>query len=245
MFKLRSYKKELDYSYALGTFSVLEILKHAPNLVDQVVILDAPKKKSKEQEIITLCEKNNIPFSINKHKIFALAPKANTYAIAVFKKYYKDLETNKNHIVLFSPSNLGNLGMILRTMLVFGFFDLAIIRPGADIFDPKVIASSVGGIFQIRVQYFNSLKEYSLVYPRNYFTFVLKNGKDIRDINFSSASSKGLNFSLIFGNEARGLSLSDSLLGEQVTIPQKSDFDSLNLANAVTISIWEATRRSR
>ena len=49
---------------------------------------------------------------------------------------------------------MGNLGTIMRTMVGFGMEDLAIIRPGVDAYDPKVIRASMGSIFHLRFAYF-------------------------------------------------------------------------------------------
>ena len=42
-------------------------------------------------------------------------------------------------MVLVNPSDMGNMGTIIRTMLGFNYVNLAIIRPGVDVFDPRVI----------------------------------------------------------------------------------------------------------
>jgi TrmH family RNA methyltransferase len=249
MYKLRIYKKDLEYSYALGVFPVLELLKRNDVLIDQVLIAPNRIEDSNVQEIQRICKSKNIPIVVNEHKIRLLAPKENTYTIAVFKKAYKQLNAKLPHVVLVSPSNLGNIGMIVRSMVAFGFNDLAIIKPAVDIYDPKVIASSVGSIFQNRIQYFNSLSEYKATFAqaqieRQLYTFTLNTQNDLRMIDFSSAKdgSATKTFSLVFGNEAKGLSESDAKLGTQVFIPQTNKIDSLNLANAVAIVLWEAVR---
>jgi TrmH family RNA methyltransferase len=246
MYKLRVYKKDLEYSYALGVFPVLEILKRDDVIVDQVIILPKRTEDSEVLEILKICKTKNIQVIINEHKIKLLAPKDNTYCIAVFTKAYKKLDENKPHIVLVSPSNLGNIGMIVRSMVAFGFFDLAVIKPAVDIYDPKVIASSVGSIFQMRIQYFNSLQEYIEKFSltgrdRLIYTFTLTGKVDLRNIE---TNNENRNLSLVFGNEAKGLSQSDAELGTQVFIPQTKNIDSLNLANAVAVVLWEVARRN-
>lgn len=47
------------------------------------------------------------------------------------------------HVVLHNPSDVGNVGTILRSALGFGFRDVAIIRPGVDPFDPRVLRASM------------------------------------------------------------------------------------------------------
>ena len=49
-------------------------------------------------------------------------------------------------------------------------------------------------------------------------------------------------FTLIFGNEGRGLPPEFAQLGTPVRIPSNDKIDSLNLAVAAAIGIWEFTK---
>ena len=55
-----------------------------------------------------------------------------------------------NHVVLVNPGDMGNMGTIIRTMLGFNYSNLAIIKPGVDVFDPRVIRASMGALFNTR-----------------------------------------------------------------------------------------------
>jgi TrmH family RNA methyltransferase len=50
-------------------------------------------------------------------------------------------------------------------------------------------------------------------------------------------------FSIVQGNESRGLDSSFKDIGQSVYIPHSEDIDSLNLAIATSIGLWEASRR--
>jgi TrmH family RNA methyltransferase len=244
MYKIRVYKKDLDYSYCLGVFPVVELLQKMPKVVDQVLLSSEGSQNGGVDEIMQLCEKNQIPYSINDHKIKLLAPKENTYAIAVFDKYQMQINPEQKHVVLVEPRNMGNLGTIIRTMVAFGFYDLAIIRPAADIFDPKVISSTMGALFQVRIQYYNSLADYAEKFEmvgsekRELYTFTIDEAKDFRKVELTDKT----NYSLVFGNEGAGLSDADAALGSRVMIPQVGDVDSLNLSIAVGVALWETVR---
>ncbi len=71
-------------------------------------------------KIIDICKENNIKCEINNKAINRISKKQNSYAIGVFEKYNMDLDMDKNHLVLVEPSDMGNLGTIIRTMLGFG-----------------------------------------------------------------------------------------------------------------------------
>jgi TrmH family RNA methyltransferase len=252
MFKIRVYKKDLNYTYCLGVFPVMELLQKMPQHVDQVMLSSEGSRNGGVDEIINLCERNQIMHGINDHKIKLLAPKENTYAIAVFKKYAMQLDQDRAHVVLVEPRNMGNLGTIIRTLVAFGVYDLAIIRPAADVFDPKVISSTMGALFQVRVEYFNSMESYMGKYgnvehkdgvKRKLYTYTIDEAKDIREVKFAGKGDfADQRVSLVFGNEGAGLSDEDAALGERVTIPQFGEVDSLNLSISVGVALWEAVR---
>jgi len=234
--KLRRYKKELDFSYSLGVFPTLELLEKRIDDVLYVAIHSEGEKNSGVQRIQEICKNKNVPCEVKDRDIRQFAFKENTYAIGVFQKYKQELRTDTNHVVLVGLRNMGNLGTILRTAIAFGVKDIAIVRPAADIFDPKVIAASMGAIFQVNFEYFESLTQYKQKYQteRSFYTFVIKDSKDIREVKFQNP------YSLIFGSEAAGLSDADAKLGTAVTIPQIGDVDSLNLSIAVGIALFKA-----
>ena len=67
---------------------------------------------------------------IYSDKIFNIVSnKENCYIIGVFKKYESKINPKSNHVVLVNPSNMGNLGTIIRTAIGFGINDIAIISP--------------------------------------------------------------------------------------------------------------------
>jgi TrmH family RNA methyltransferase len=239
MYKIRVYKKDLEYTYCLGVFPVVELLQKMPKYVDQVLLSNGGSQNGGVDEIMSLCEKNEIPYSVNDHKIKLLAPKENTYAIAIFSKYQMQLDAKKTHVVLVEPRNMGNLGTIIRSMVAFGVYNLAIIKPAADIFDPKVISSAMGAMFQVNIVYYNSLADYKKANStKNLYTFTLDKAKDLREVKFDDKNE----VALVFGNEGAGLSAEDAALGERVMIPQFGDVDSLNLSIAVGVGLWEMMR---
>ena len=162
---------------------------------------------------------------------------------SVFKKYESTLDPGKNHLVLVNPSDMGNLGTIIRTMIAFEINDLAIITPGADIFDPKVIRASMGAFFRLRCAHFSSFEEYMKTVTaedRSFYPFIL-GGKPMEQV--PPCPTK--NFSLIFGNEARGLPESFENVGTPVRIDHADTVDSLNLTIAAAIGIYNFVKGNK
>lgn len=229
--KLHPYKKEFSHSYVYGVFPTIELADNNPSAVFRIV---ASSKLAKGSDILReKAEKLSVPFVTDDKTIERLSPKENCFAIGVFKKSESELDYSRHHIVLANPSDMGNLGTIIRTLTAFGFKDLAIIRPAADIFNPHTVRASMGALFRIRVRYFDSFDEYlSGGGPRNCYPFML-NGSPME----KTAPDKSIPCSLIFGNESSGLPSFFEKVGHPVRIVHENTVDSLNLTIAAGIGI--------
>lgn len=234
---MKKYKKNFDYSYALGTELTLELLLQFPQEVINVYIHSKQNKNEVFNRIKSLCLKHNIEM-IYSDKIFNIVSnKENCYIIGVFKKYESKINPKSNHVVLVNPSNMGNLGTIIRTAIGFGINDIAIISPAVDIFDPKTIRASMGALFRLNFQYFDSFEEYlKTVEKRDIFPFMLDGSKQLDKIEVTDK------YSLVFGNEATGLSSNYRNYGQSILIKHLNTIDSLNLCNAVSIALYQFTK---
>ena len=139
---------------------------------------------------------------------------------------------------MVNPGDMGNLGTIIRTMIGFGIEDLAIIRPGVDIFDPKAIRASMGAMFQIRFKYYDSFDDYLKEHQHNIYCLMLKGATSIHHTPIQKP------YSVVFGNESSGLPDEFLNYGKSVLIPHTSRIDSLNLSMALGITLYEFTKES-
>ncbi|HHT87493.1 MAG TPA: TrmH family RNA methyltransferase [Clostridiales bacterium] len=234
--QIKPYKKDALYSYTLGAFPTYELILSKPEAVLKVLIHSG---YTDADGIKALCTRSNIPIEVNNKLIGRLSDKENCYVVGVFKKYSCRLAEDKPHIVLVNPSNMGNLGTILRTIVGFGIYDIAIVLPGADIFHPKSVRASMGALFKLNFQLYDSFDDYRSEFNKHeLFTFMInkENTQNIKNC------PKPRLFSLVFGNEATGLDDSYLNVGTSVMIPQTADVDSLNLTIAVGIGVYEFTR---
>lgn len=232
---IKPYKKDATYSYTLGAFPTFELIQCRPEKVLKVLIHTSFTEK---EAVEAICKKNQIPFEYNDKQIARLSDKENCFVIGIFEKYTNRLDAKKSHLVLVNPSNMGNLGTIIRTAVGFGIYDLAIITPCADAFHPKTVRSSMGSLFRLNLQMFSSYEEYEKQHPdHEAFCFLLN--KD-RTKTLAECKRPEL-FSLVFGNEATGLPKEFLEVGTSVMIPQSPDVDSLNLTIAVGIGLYTFT----
>ncbi len=231
---LKTYTKKSEISYAFGVSPTIELLTKQPKSVSKILLNPKGSENSGITNIIELCEKHNIPIETNQQLIEKLAANENTYAVGVFNKYASQLLKEENHVVLVNPSDLGNLGTICRTMLGFNFSNLALVKPAVDIFDPKVIRASMGAIFGVNFEYFETVEDYQSKFNHTIYTFSGVGKSSLTDIEFKPP------YSLIFGNEGQGLDQKYINLGESIKIPQSSEIDSFNLAVSVGIVLYVA-----
>ncbi|MEP7256216.1 MAG: RNA methyltransferase [Ferruginibacter sp.] len=154
------------------------------------------------------------------------------HVLAVFEKRDEntDIQTaGKITLVLDTIQDPGNLGTIIRIADWFGVTDIICSEGCADMYNPKVVQSTMGSLGRVNVVYTNLanwLKENKQV---NIYSATLK-GKDIATLG---KLKEGI---LIIGNEANGISDEVmQLVNEKITIPKIGKAESLNAAVATGI----------
>lgn len=240
--EIKRYRKKDVCSYCFGSFPTFELLRARPETVEMVLVHSAARAELRgrlEQE----CGRLGIKVICSDRLVERLRDKDNCIVIGVFRKYSCRLEHNADHVVLVNPGDMGNLGTIIRSCVGFGITDLAIIEPGADIFDPRTVRASMGALFEMRFEYFSCFDRYTREYgeERENYPFML----DGEYLLGTFEHPENRPYSLIFGNEARGLDAGYLEVGKSVVIPHTHSIDSLNLSLAAAIGIYEFCRPRR
>ncbi len=231
--KYAKYKKSLDYSYTLGAYPTINMLHSIPEYARCVFASDKLEGE-KLADLKLACKENNTRLELGANKLVErLRDKESIEVVGLFSKFEQRLDGDKRHLVLVNPSDFGNLGSIMRSAAAFYFDDIAIISPAVDVFNPKLIRSSMGEIFRLRFQYFDSFADYEKEHPdRDIYTFMLNGATTLQNVS----SVEGERYSLVFGNESSGLS-DDFLDYTSIKIKHREGVDSLNLSNAVSIAL--------
>lgn len=237
IFKIEKYNKELDYSFSFGAFPTFELVKNKPQQMICLLLHSKLKVSEDIQNLISLCESNNIPVRYDDKTINKIANKENCFVVGVFKKFLGKNSDNK-HIVLVNPSDAGNMGTIMRTMLGFDIKNLIIIRPCVDVFNPKVVRASMGAIFSLNIKEFENVEDY-LKSNNNKKYFFMLNGKHVLG-EFKNTFEK---YDLVFGNEASGLPEYLINVDSSVVIQHSKNIDSLNLPISVAMAIYEFNKK--
>ena len=140
-------------------------------------------------------------------------------------------------LVLEDTADPGNLGTIMRTAEAAGVAGVIMGKGTVDIFNPKVVRSTMGSIFRLPFAYVEDLKETIQKLKTQGISFYathLKGKKSYKDIKYSDSSA------ILVGNEARGLSDEVADLADTyVLIPMQGKVESLNAAVAAALMMYE------
>lgn len=233
---LSPYKSDLDYGYAPGAFPAMECLLHRAECARRVLLHSKAEGTEAALKLTALAEQLHVRVEIADKALARISGKENCFAAAVFSKFQDDLVQDRPHVVLHNPSDQGNVGTILRTALGFGVEDVALIRPCADVFDPRVVRASMGSLFSLRVKVYDTFEDYLAGHPgRAMYPFMLDGSRSLPDVLAENIPAR---WTLIFGNEGSGLPPAFAKVGQPVRIPSNEKIDSLNLSIAAAIGIY-------
>ena len=140
-------------------------------------------------------------------------------------------------LVLEDTADPGNLGTIMRTAEAAGVTGVIMGKGTVDIFNPKVVRSTMGSIFRLPFAYVDDLKSVIIGLKRDGISFYathLMGKESYRDISYSDKAG------ILIGNEARGLSDEIANLADTyVIIPMQGKVESLNAAVAAALMMYE------
>lgn len=238
----KKYDSKDNYSFSFGGFPTYELLKNRPNEVEKILIKKNLEKNNEWQKIEEIAKTNKIIIEENDKQIEKIVSKDNIYIVGVFKKYENKIKSNiidENTVVLDSPSDMGNMGTIMREMLGFGYKNLVLIKPCADYFNPKVIRASMGAIFSLNIKIYDNFAEFEKANKLPLYLFMLNGTENLSQItNIQSPNA------LVFGNEATGLPKEYTKKGVSIKIHHSNNIDSLNLSMSVGIALYEFTKNN-
>jgi TrmH family RNA methyltransferase len=235
---LKAYSPELPYSYTAGVYPSLTLMEKAPQLAQRLLLSDKAAGEGVEK-LKRLCTEHGVRGEIAPKALSRILGKENVYAAVAFAKRMNPLGPKRPHIVLHHPMDEGNLGTIQRTMLGFGLYDLAIVRPAADPFEPRAVRASMGALFSLNVALYDDFERYRAEFPAHaLYPFMLDGAAELSQ----AAAGRQAPWALIFGNEGAGLPPEFRETGRSVKIRQSAEIDSLNLAVSAAIAMYRFTQ---
>ncbi|ELR98037.1 RNA methyltransferase [Gloeocapsa sp. PCC 73106] len=189
-------------------------------------------KKSQRQEVVTPEIMEAIATTVNPDGVIATAP----------RKYPRVSQLPPNlGLIIERLQDPGNLGTIIRTAVATGVDALWLSEDSVDLDHPKVLRASTGAWFKLSMGMTSSLSSLIKNYQQQGTQIIAtlpQAEKTYWDLDLTIPSI------ILIGNEGAGLSTElASLADQRVKIPQINEAESLNVAIATALILYEALRQ--
>ena len=229
-------------------------------IVEGVKLIEEAVKENAKIKKIIICEDTtrtyeiptNVMLEIAKYeciyvtdKIFAsITQVTNPQGImAIIEKNTDNQEIDYSQdiiVVLDDVQDPGNLGTILRTVDSIGVTQILVSKGTADSYNPKVVRSTMGAIFRIKIIECEDLAQTLKEIKKHKFKIVvssLQTENSVYDIDYNKKV-------IIIGNEANGVEAHIlELADEKIKIPMLGKTESLNASVATGIILYEYVRQ--
>lgn len=143
-------------------------------------------------------------------------------------------------LILDNLQDPGNLGTIIRTLDSVNLKQIIVSKGSSDVYNPKVVRSTMGAIFRVKVLESENLQETIKEIKKHKFKILatdLNTNSSIYDEKYSKCA-------IIIGNEANGVSKEIlSLADKKIKIPMLGKTESLNASVATGIILYEYVRQ--
>lgn len=229
-------------------------------LIEGIKIIEEAIEEKAIIEKIVICEECIQSSEINQKLLYEIAKYDCIY---VSKKVFESLTTvvapqgmlavvrkNSNNtpidysqdiiLVLDGIQDPGNLGTILRTADSVNLKQIIVSNKTADVYNPKVVRSTMGAIFRVKVIEAENLVATLKEIKKNKFKIMatsLGGTENIYDIEYKKKV-------VVIGNEANGVSKEVlDIADKKVIIPMLGKTESLNAAVATSVILYEYVRQ--
>jgi RNA methyltransferase, TrmH family len=232
--QLKKYRKQEQCFVVQGEKSVLETLQSHLHVQQ---ILATPDFMERNEKALSYFKGEVLRVKANELALLGEYA-SNDAALAIvtippneFKK-----PTTGFSVMLDDIRDPGNLGTIIRTADWYGIDTVIASEETADVYNHKVIQSSMGSFTRVKVFYTNVVEYLSTNKQPVYGTFL--QGENVHAVSFGA---EGI---IVVGNEANGISAAvEKFVTNRITIPAFGKAESLNAAIATGIVLDNLRRR--
>ena len=242
----RGARSETGLFLLEGPQAVAEALAYRPQLI--VELYATPTALERYPDIAATAVDAGVDVEFVSEEVLAtmadtVTPQGFIAVVHQFPTALKDIfaEDPKLIVILEEVRDPGNLGTIIRVADAAGADGVILTGRSVDLYNPKVVRSTTGSLFHLPITVDVEL-ENVLPYVREAGLQLL--AADIKGEDLVLARSHGVldaPTAWLFGNEARGLSDEHFALAEKaITVPIYGDAESMNLATAAAVLIYES-----
>ena len=238
----RSERDRTGLALIEGLRLVIEALRF-PDCVRQVIVAPELLKNQHGQELIRVHSAKKCPILFVSPEAFeSFSQKDGPQGIAaVISQQWEPLDqvrlaAGSYWVALEAIQDPGNLGTILRSCDATGCQGVFLLDDATDPYDPTALRASMGAIFSQRLV---KTSFQTFVAWKNLHRYALVGTSDAaalhyREVNYPSPVV------LLMGSERRGLLLEHQTCCDlMVSIPMQGSCDSLNIAIATAVTLYE------
>ncbi|MGL5312771.1 MAG: TrmH family RNA methyltransferase [Peptostreptococcaceae bacterium] len=240
---LKSKNRNKESKFIIEGYRILTLAIECNAKIDYVFINEDFEKKQEHTEFLEVLKNKNINTYKTTNKIFnELVDTENTQGIlAVVKFKQRTIEENlkEDHrfvLILDRIQDPGNMGTIIRTADAAGVDAIIALKGCVDIYNPKVIRSTMGSIFDMNIINTTQEEAVRLLKLKNFD--IVSSYLDTN--NYYNTVEYNYKVALVIGNEANGIN--DELVSKSdvlVKIPIYGKAESLNAAISSAILMYE------
>ena len=243
--KLKDKKyRDLENVYIVeGIKMVKEAILENVSIRQIIICDDCEKSDLISKEMMYEIAKYDCIYVTNKIFKYITEVQTPQGVMAIIEKNNKDKEINYNEDIIVALDDIqdpGNLGTILRTVDSIGLSQILVSKGTADPYNPKVVRSTMGAIYRVKVIECDNLKETLKEIKKNKFKILvtsLDDSKSVYDIKYYKKV-------IIIGNEANGVEEEIvKLADEKIKIPMLGKTESLNASVATGVVLYEYVRQ--
>ena len=256
---LLKLKKERDRQgvFVIEGFRIFkDTLETAPGLIESIFVSesflsggnfstlkDKMSSAGLNQRLVTVKDMvfESISQTVTPQGIMCIVKKP-AYKIEEITEILSD-SSDKEHMKILLLENIqdpGNLGTMLRTAEAAGVSGIVMSRDCADIFNPKVVRSTMGSIFRVPFIYaedFCAAVKHLKAAGITIYAAYLHGGVNYTTVHYDRKSA------VMIGNEGNGLTDDAvSLADKRLYIPMEGKIESLNAAVAAAILLYHDMR---
>ncbi|WP_322970871.1 RNA methyltransferase [Faecalibacter sp. LW9] len=223
----KKYRQKYNLFVVEGVKNIGEVIKSSIKVKELFITQDFwPETTSIKKTFIDEKDLKKISFLTTPNVGLALCELPDNPSLEIFEGLALALDDIRDP---------GNLGTIVRLADWFGIEHILCTKESVDLYNPKVIMSTMGSFSRVNVHYID-LVDYLSAYQGNIFGTFME-GESIYE---NQLPQEGI---LVMGNEANGISKAiENLTTHKISIPffgVKENTESLNVAVATSVILGE------
>ncbi len=243
--KLQQKKfRDLEKRFLVEGAKLCREALYQPENVECVIFSQTNKHAGSLQSIHDLAKTAKIPVFYADSRHFKLMCDTQTpqgVAAVVKKRRTPDLSQARSLLALDGIQDPGNLGSILRTAEWFNIDGILSSTKTVDCYNPKVVRGTMGSIFRLAIQENIRLEKLDEKRKQGFSVIAAVVTGGIPPVKVDKFAKN----IILVGSEASGISLTDEFIDVKITIPKPGAGESLNVAVATAILLYEIYGQKR